>query len=335
MRILITGGAGFIGSHITKLLLNEGHEVMVFDNSAGNLERLENVIASVAKQSSSELEIAASPASWRTPRNDNSGMTLLNGDIKDSEALEKALGGVDAVIHMASLIEVSESVKYPLKFAENNIMGSINLLEAMKEKGVKRIIFSSSATVYGEPKTLPLTEGMPLDSANPYAASKIAVEQFLSAYHKNHGFDVTILRYFNPYGPGEEHEPETHAIPNFIKNGLDKKPVPLYWKGEQTRDFIYIEDLAKAHTVVLDQSGFNIFNVGTEQGVRIIDVINKLSDILGYTLEVEDLGDRPGDVRSNYASSQKLKESTGWSAQTDLNEGLRKTVEWFKSRENF
>jgi len=109
----------------------------------------------------------------------------------------------------------------------------------------------------------------------------------------------------------------------------------LYWKGEQTRDFIYIEDLAKAHTVVLDQSGFNIFNVGTEQGVRIIDVINKLSDILGYTLEVEDLGDRPGDVRSNYASSQKLKESTGWSAQTDLNEGLRKTVEWFKSRENF
>ena len=328
MRILITGGAGFIGSHITKLLLEDDHQVVILDNSQKNLDRLSTVILGSA--ATPESDSGQVPIQSGTLDSVGARMTLVHADLKDQEALENALEGVDAVIHMASLIEVSESVKYPLKFAENNIMGSINLLEAMIETGVKKIIFSSSATVYGVPKTLPITEDMPLGSANPYAASKIAVEQFLEAYNKNHGFDVTILRYFNPYGPGESHEPETHAIPNFIKNALEKKPVPLYWKGEQVRDFIYVEDLASAHTVVLNQTGFNIFNVGTETGIKIIDVVNRLSDILGYSLEIEDLGERPGDVSANYASSAKLKEVTGWEAKVGLEEGLRKTIEWYK-----
>lgn len=305
MKILITGGAGFIGSHISRLLLDAGHQVLIYDNL-----------------SKSRRESVDSRASF------------IKGDVLDQNLLQKSLEGVDAVYHLASLIEVSESVKFPVKFAENNVLGSLSILEAMREAQVKKILFSSSATVYGEAKTLPTAEGAPLSAANPYAASKIAVEAFMEAYHKLYGFDVVILRYFNPYGPGEDHQPETHAIPNFIKAALNKKPIPLFWKGEQIRDFIYIEDLASAHIAPLNLSGFNIFNVGAERGVKVKDVVNMISDILGYSLEVEDLGERAGDVSANYASSKLFKEKTGWQAKVSLEEGLRRTVAWFKDRSN-
>jgi UDP-glucose 4-epimerase len=301
MKILITGGAGFIGSHISKLLLNQGEQVVIYDNLSRGYE--DSI---------------------------DSRATLIKGDLVDKSSLVAALKGVDSVIHMASLALVEESTKEPLLYGQNNIIGSINLLEAMREVGVKRIVFSSSACVYGTPKSLPITEDLPNSSANPYGASKIAVEQFLQAYHYLHSFDVTILRYFNPYGPQERHLPETHAIPNFIKAALKKEPIPLFWKGEQVRDFIYVEDLAEAHIAPLKLSGFNIFNVGTEKGVKVIDVVNTLSDILGYKVEINDLGERAGDVAATYASSAKLHQATGWKAKVGLEEGLRRTVDWFK-----
>ena len=326
MRILVTGGAGFIGSHIVKQLLESGHEVVVYDDF-------------------STTQYSVILGSEATPGSDSgqARMTLVKGNVRDSELLKKSLAGVDAVIHMASYISVEESVENPLKYMENNVLGTASLLTAMREAGVKKIVFSSSATVYGEPKSLPITEDFPLSAANPYAASKIAMEAIAESFARTDGFDVTVLRYFNPYGPGEKHNPETHAIPNFIKAGLEKQPVPLYWKGQQVRDFIYVEDLAEAHIKVLGDWGnlgdmgekgkYKVFNVGAEKGVKIIDVINELSDIFGYNLEIEDLGERPGDVMANYASSAKLKEATGWEARTGLEQGLRKTVEWFKEGE--
>lgn len=301
MKILITGGAGFIGSHVSKLLLDQGHTVAIYDN--------------LSRSSQENVDKRA---------------IFVKGDLKEAKLLTNCLKNVDSVIHLAAFIEVPESVKNPLAFAQNNILGSIYLLEAMKEAGVKKIIFSSSATVYGEPKKLPLTEGSPLSATNPYAASKIATEAFMETYHKLYGFDVVILRYFNPYGPGEMHNPETHAIPNFIKAALNKKPIPLFWKGEQIRDFIYIEDLASAHIAPLNLSGFNVFNVGNEKGVKISDIVNILSDILGYNLEIEDLGERPGDVKVTYASSKLFKEKTKWRPKVSLQEGLKRTVEWYK-----
>ena len=289
-KILITGGAGFIGTHIYKLLKQKGIQVIIFDKKL------------------------------------NSQDDLLN-----KNSLLKALKGEDAVIHMASLIEVGESVKYPFKFAENNILGSVNLLQCMKEVGVKKIIFSSSACVYGNPEKLPIKEDAKLKSANPYGASKISVESFCETYHNLYGFDVVILRYFNPYGPGENHQPETHAIPNFIKAALAKKPIPLFWKGEQIRDFIYVEDLAVAHIAPLKLKGFHIFNVGTEKGIKLIDVVNKLSDILGYKLKINDLGNRLGDVPANFASSKGLQKATNWQPKFNLDQGLRLTVDWFSS----
>ena len=208
---------------------------------------------------------------------------------------------------------------------------------------MKNFLFSSSATVYGEPKSLPILEDAPLSAANPYAASKIAMEVLCESFYKTDDFDVTILRYFNPYGPGEKHDPETHAIPNFVKAGLSqgergkgkgeskKDAIPLYWKGEQVRDFIYVEDLAAAHVAVLGSlGGYQVFNVGSEAGTKIIDVVTALSDILGYEVEIEDKGERKGDVMANYASSEKLKQATGWKTTVTLEEGLKKTVDFFR-----
>ncbi len=301
MKILITGGAGFIGSHISKLLLDTGHQVIVYDNLSNGFQDLVDARS-----------------------------TFIKGDIKDQQLLIKSLQGVDAVIHMASFAIVPDSIKDPMLYADNNILGAVSLLEAMRQAEVKKIIFSSSCTVYGFPDHLPIEENFPIFAASPYGATKIAVESFVQSYNLNNKFDVTILRYFNPFGPNEKHEPETHAVPNFIKSALKDEPIPLYWKGEQIRDFIYVEDLAAAHVAVLSLSGYNVFNVGTETGTKVIDIVNVIYKMLGEEPKIDDLGERFGDVQAVYASSKLLKEKTGWEAKYSLEEGLKKTIEWFK-----
>jgi UDP-glucose 4-epimerase len=304
MRVLVTGGAGFIGSAVTRVLLDENHEVTVLDNLSKGFRTLV-------------------PAAAR----------FIEGDLHDEERLPGWLRGHDAVIHMAAFIEVGRSVQEPLVFAENNILNSVRLLEAMHHADVPKIVFSSSATVYGTPKSLPIRETDPLGAqSNPYGASKVSTEAFVATYNQLYAMDAIILRYFNPYGPNELHEPETHAIPNFIRAVLEKRTLPLYWKGEQVRDFIFVDDLARAHIAVLSLKGLDYFNVGSETGTKIIDVVKEIIDIAGYDVPIDDLGERPGDVRALYASSEKLAAATGWRAQVPLREGLERTVEWFRSR---
>ncbi|MDP3758721.1 MAG: UDP-glucose 4-epimerase GalE [Candidatus Daviesbacteria bacterium] len=303
MKVLVTGGAGFIGSHVNKLLLNQGHTVTVIDDlSKGHKDFLD-------------------------PR-----ATFHQISLEDQKQLEEILTGHDAVIHMASFIEVGESVKKPVEFTQNNIVGTVKLLEAMKNKGVKKMIFSSSACVYGKPEKLPITEEDPLgEQENPYGITKITMEEFCKLYHTLHQFDVTILRYFNPYGPGELHQPETHAIPNFVKAVLSKQPIPLFWKGEQIRDFIFIDDLAQAHVLTLPLTGLHIYNVGTEKGVKVADVVKKIFELVGYEVPIDDKGERKGDVPALVASSAKIQQELGWSAKVNLDEGLKKTIEFFKN----
>lgn len=304
MKVLVTGGAGFIGSNVNKLLLNQGHFVTVVDNlSKGHKEIVDPKV--------------------------NFHQTSLD----NQPQLESILAGHDAVIHMASYIEVGESVKKPVEFAQNNIMGTVKLLEAMRVAGVKKIIFSSSACVYGVPQKLPITEEDPLgEQENPYGITKITMEQFCKLYHNLFNFDVTILRYFNPYGPGELHEPETHAVPNFIKSALAKTPIPLFWKGEQVRDFIYIDDLAEAHVLALPLTGLHIYNVGTETGMKVIDVVKKIFKLVGYEVPIDDKGERKGDVPLLVASAEKIKKELGWSTEVSLEKGLEKTIEFYRSR---
>jgi UDP-glucose 4-epimerase len=304
LRVCVTGGAGFIGSAVTRTLLAEGHDVTVIDNLSKG---------------------------FRTLVPDDA--RFIEGDLANGERLGGWLKGHDAVIHMAAFIEVARSVQEPLLFAENNVVNSVRLLQAMHESGVGKIVFSSSATVYGVPQSLPIREEDPLGTqSNPYGASKVSTEAFCATYNQLYGMDAIIMRYFNPYGPNEMHEPETHAIPNFIKSALAKQSVPLYWNGEQVRDFFYVDDLAKAHTAVLPLSGLQYFNVGSDTGTKVIDVVNTIIDIVGYPVSVEDLGPRAGDVEANYASSEKLRQATGWRAEVGIRKGLERTVEWFRSR---
>jgi len=305
MNILITGGTGFIGSHVVRLLLDDGHKVTILDN--------------LVSSSKDSVDPKAN---------------LIIGDIADTKKSMEALKGIDAVIHMAGLIIVPESVEDPIKYVKNNVIGTVSLLESMRKAKVKKIIFSSSACVYGTPEKLPIKENAPVHPDNPYGASKASIETYLQTYNAIFGFDSTILRYFNPYGPGENHQPETHAIPNFIKATLKKKSIPLYWKGEQIRDFIYIEDLAQAHIDVLNLSGHQIFNVGTETGVKVKDVIDEIFKIVGFRVGVDNLGKRSGDVAANYASSEKLQKAVGWRAKVSLPEGLKRTINYYKMRSN-
>jgi UDP-glucose 4-epimerase len=303
MRVCVTGGAGFIGSWVTRTLLAEGHDVTVIDNFSKGFREL-------------------------VP----DGARLIEGDLRDAR-LPEWLRGHDAVIHMAAYIEVARSVEEPLDFAENNIINSVRLLDAMHRADVGKIVFSSSATVYGIPQRLPIREDDPLGiQSNPYGASKVSTEAFVATYNQLYGMDALILRYFNPYGPNEMHEPETHAVPNFITSVLAKRPVPLYWKGEIIRDMFYVEDLARAHTAVLGLKGLNYLNVGSETGTKMIDLVRTIMDIAGYGVPIEDLGERPGDIAANFASSEKIAAATGWRAQVGIREGLERTVEWFRSR---
>jgi UDP-glucose 4-epimerase len=303
MRVFVTGGAGFIGGHVVTALLRGGHDVTVLDNlTTGHAE--------------------AVPSS----------ANFIQGDLRDEANLQGWLAGHDAVIHLAALVPVPTSVRRPVEFAENNVVNTVRLLEAMHQSGVSRIVFSSSATVYGLPESLPLREDAPLGiQSNPYGATKVSAEAFVSAYQRLYDFDATILRYFNPYGPNELCEPETHLVPNVIRNALAGKPVPVYWKGEQVRDYIYIEDLAEAHVAVLGVPGLATFNVGSEVGVKVNEVLQAVAAILGHDLLIEDLGERPGDVPALYAASDRLQTTTGWRAKVGLQEGLARTVDFYKS----
>jgi len=306
MRVFLTGGAGFIGSHVSNVLLDAGHQVTVLDNLSTGYRELV-------------------PA----------GAAFIKGDLKNQGKLPGWLDGHDVVIHLAALVPVPVSVKYPVEFAENNVVNTVRLLESMREANVSRIVFSSSATVYGAPRRLPIREDDPLGvQSNPYGASKVSAEAFVAAYQRLYGFDTTILRYFNPYGPNELCEPETHLVPNVVKAALTDQAVPVFWKGEQVRDYIYVEDLAHAHAAVLDQKGLNYFNVGSEVGVKVKDVLQAVTDILDRQLRIDDLGERPGDVAAVYASSEKLRKATGWQPQISLTEGLRRTVDFYSGRLN-
>ena len=303
MKVLVTGGAGFIGSHVTTQLIEKGHDVVVYDNLSRGFKKLID------------------------PRS-----VFIKGSLSEKDKLIKALEKVDAVVHMAAFIVVPESVEKPDFYWENNVVGTKRLLESMREANVGKIIFSSSATVYGDPDKLPLTERSPIKkAANPYGQTKIEMEELIKKAHDAHGLSAVILRYFNPYGPNELHKPETHAIPNFIKAILDHEPVPLFWKGEQIRDFIYVEDLANAHIAPLDLKGFHVFNVGAGEGTKVVDIVKKIFEIVGYQVPIEDLGERAGDVPANYTSVSKIKDELGWKAEVSLEKGLRRTIEFFKN----
>ncbi|MEP7167016.1 MAG: NAD-dependent epimerase/dehydratase family protein [Candidatus Woesebacteria bacterium] len=297
MKILITGGAGFLGTRLTHQLQKLGHTVRVLD-----------------RVSNPECE-------------------TIVGDVCDSDTVKRALEGIEAVFHLAALIQAGESVTQPYEYTRNNVLGFVVLLEEMRLANIKTCIFSSSAAVYGEPVRVPIFEDDRTMPINPYGMTKLAMEGLASSYSYAHGFTCVGLRYFNLYGPGENHVPETHAIPRFITQIASGEEVTVWGAGEHQRDYVYIDDIVAAHIKCLDlqKDKYHYFNLSGKNATSVKDMVVMLEKLVGKTAKIKNFPARAGDPLLLFADSSKAKEQLRWEATTDLAYGLAQTVEWFRT----
>lgn len=315
MKILVCGGAGYIGSHAVKSLLREGFEVLIFDNFSSGKE---------------ELVI---------------GGEVIRGDLDEKEPIRRVFqsGKIEAVLHFASLIQVGESYLNPQKYYTHNLSTSLNLLEAMLEAGVKKFIFSSSAAVYGTPLEIPITESHPLNPINPYGYTKLFVERILQDYEKAYGMKFISLRYFNAAGAdpdtelGELHDPETHLIPSMLLFLLGKKQsFDIYGMdfptadGTAVRDYIHVTDLAEAHVLALrkllasPQSDF--INLGASRGYSVLEVVKKVEEVTGRKVSFNPRPKRLGDVPVLLASRERAEQRLGWKLRYSSLESIVETA---------
>jgi UDP-glucose 4-epimerase len=314
MRILVTGGAGYVGSITVRRLLQAGHEVMVYDNlSRGHAE-------------------AVPPE------------TLVVGELEDEEHLVSLLGErqIDAVMHFAALALVGESVQHPERYYRNNVVGSFHLLEAMRRTGVDRLVFSSTTATYGTPETMPIPETTPQNPINPYGFSKLAVERMLADYAAAHGLAYAALRYFNAAGAaadgtlGEDHTPESHLIPLVLQVALGQRPeIQILGNDYPTpdgtciRDYVHVEDLADAHLAALDrlQPGKGIqVNLGTGRGYSVQEVLDACRKVTGHPIPARIAPRRPGDPPILIADSRKAAEVLGWKPRYQTIESIVETA---------
>lgn len=327
MRVLITGGAGYIGTHTMLEVLGAGHEVGVIDNfSNSSPEALERV-----KSLS------------------NRNFDFFEADLRDRDVLTEHVKAFapDAVIHFAGLKAVGESVEMPLEYYENNVQGTINLLQAMKAAGCNDIVFSSSATVYGDPDFLPITEAHPLRSTNPYGRSKLHIEDMLRDMAiANPEFTAAILRYFNPVGAHESGRigEDPHGLPNNLMPMIAQVAVGRREElrvfgndydtpdGTGVRDYIHVVDLAKAHVAALDwargHTGARAFNLGVGQGVSVLEMIHAFADASGQSIPFRITGRRNGDIATCYADPLRAREELDWTAKIDLHGMCHSCWKW-------
>jgi UDP-glucose 4-epimerase len=299
MKILVVGGAGYIGSICAELLLDQGHEVAVFDNlSEGHRRALD-------------------------PR-----ARFIEGNLQDRQAIDSALAvaGPQAVMHFAASALVSESMRHPSKYFRNNISSGLNLLDAMVAAHVERFVFSSTCAIFGLPERMPIDETSPTHPINPYGESKLAFEKILRWYDEIHGLKFVSLRYFNAAGAtanfGEDHRLETHLIPNVLKVALGQKPhVEIFGTDYETpdgtciRDYIHILDLAHAHILALGTARSELYNLGSGGGASVREVIAACRKITGKKIDSLEKPRRPGDPPRLIASSEKIKRELGWQPQ--------------------
>ncbi|HEY2771595.1 MAG TPA: UDP-glucose 4-epimerase GalE [Solirubrobacteraceae bacterium] len=298
MKLLVTGGAGYIGSIVAAQLLSEGNEVVVLDNlERGHREAVPD------------------------------GARFIEVDLREREAVAAALSeGFDATLHFAALALVGESVSHPERYYRTNVLGTLNLLEAMKEAGVARLVFSSTCAVYGEPEVVPMPETTPTRPVNAYGASKLAVDTMIGNFCEAHGLSAVSLRYFNVAGAssglGEDHDPETHLIPNILRTVLGINEVVEVFgtdyptpDGTAIRDYIHIEDLSAAHVLALDGARpgeHRIFNLGNGSGFSVREVIAAAEEVTGGEIATREAPRRPGDPPQLVAASGRIRTELGW-----------------------
>lgn len=309
MHYLITGGAGFVGSNIATRLVSMGEEVTVLDNfSSGRVSNLEVV---------------------------QKDINLIEGDIRDFETVARAMKDVDYVLHQAAIASVELSIRNPVESTEVNIGGTLNVLEASRQAGVKRLVFASSAAVYGDLPELPKSERSTLKVLSPYAAAKLSGEYHCRIYSELFGLETVCLRYFNIFGPYQDPNSEYSAvIPKFIECLLTEKQLRIFGDGKQSRDFIYVDNVVSANLLATksnDAVGESI-NIAAGERFNLLELLDVLKDIT--TVEAEPLFEpvKPGDIKHSVADVTKAKKLLRFDAEVDFREGLARTVEHFKNR---
>ncbi len=298
-KILVTGGAGFIGSHLVEALLDEGFLVRVFDNfSTGKRSNL--------PYNSPELEI-------------------VEGDVADTQEVDQAVRGVSAIVHLAAVASVQASVEDPAGTHAANFIGTLNLLEACRRHNVRRFLFASSAAVYGNGASLPISEDAPVQPLTPYASDKLASEYYLDFYGREYGVEPGVFRLFNVFGPRQDpSSPYSGVISIFVDQSLSSQPLTIYGDGQQTRDFIYVADLVGILVTALTTKSLasGPVNVGTGTQTSLLDLLDQLGQLLGSSPEVTHQSPRQGDVKHSQADITLLKRRFGFNQSYSFEQGL-------------
>jgi UDP-glucose 4-epimerase len=307
MKILVTGGAGFIASNIVDLYVAHGHEVLVIDSlwekGGGKLENL------------------------------NPAARFYRMDIRSPEAAELIRVEKPEVVNLhAAQHSVKISTDLPELDAQVNVLGMLNLLEACLQAGTRKVIFASSGATYGPPRHLPVTETTPQQPVSPYGITKMVLEHYLRYYQADQGLNFTIFRYGNIFGPRQDPNGEAGVISIFARRILNGEAVRIDWDGKQEKDYLFVGDVAAANLLALEQGDNEIFCLGSGKGTPVNELFSRLCDIIGREVAVVHGPKRPGDIYQAYFDSTKARQVLGWQPQTDLQEGLKRTVEFFAAK---
>jgi UDP-glucose 4-epimerase len=304
MQCLVTGGAGFVGSHLMEQLISEKHSVTCLDDfSTGKEKNLDNI--------ANEIQ-------------------LIKGDIRDGEIIREALKDVDYLFHLAAQISVSRSVREPLFDASVNIEGMINLLDVTRDSTVKRFIYmSTGGAIYGEPESIPASESALEEPISPYGLSKLVGEKYLRWFHRIYGIPYTIIRPANIYGPRQDPLGEAGVISIFLGRIKNNEPLEIFGDGKDTRDYVYVNDIAEICINAMHSSSIDTFNAGTGTQTNLLELINTIEKVTQVDAEKKFCDPRPGDVKQIALDSKKAYEQLGWKPRTDLTTGIQKTWEWF------
>jgi len=308
MTYLVTGGAGFIGSNIVKELLNQSQSVRVLDNFATG--KRENIL----------------------PLLKNPNLTLIEGDLRSFHIVRAAVKGVDYILHQGALPSVPRSINDPITTNDVNVLGTLNILEAAKEFGVKRVVCASSSSIYGNSETLPKVEAMPVNPMSPYALTKYAQERYCQVFYSLYGLETVSLRYFNVFGPNQDPTSQYSAvIPKFIKLiQHDWEPV-IYGDGYQSRDFTFVENnvWANIQACTAEKAAGEVINIACGERYTLLDLVQMINSILGKDIQPRFEPERPGDVKHSLAGIQKAEDLLGYDVRVDFKTGLEQTIEYF------